>query len=64
VPVLEARCAVRTADGALVFVENRGLRAGPPDVLARLARGEHAAPSEYHFRTSPASRRRRPGLPG
>ena len=25
----------------------------PPDVLARLARGEHVAPSEYYFRTTP-----------
>ena len=51
--LLEARYCVRTADGALVFVENRGLRTGPPEVLARLARGEQVAPSEYYFRTTP-----------
>jgi hypothetical protein len=51
--LLQARYCVRTADGALVFVENKGLRAGPPEVLARLARGEHVAPGEYYFRTTP-----------
>ena len=51
--VLEARYCVRATDGALIFVENKGLRAGPPEVLARLARGEPVAPGEYYFRTTP-----------
>ena len=31
----------------------RGVRHGPPEVLARMARGESVEPSEYYFRTAP-----------
>jgi hypothetical protein len=51
--VLEARYTVRTADGALVYVRNIGLRCGPPEVLARLGRGEPVDPAAYYFRTTP-----------
>jgi hypothetical protein len=30
-----------------------GLRHGPPDVLAALARGEPVDPASYYFRTTP-----------
>ena len=33
-------------------MRSRGVRHGPPDVLARLARGEDVDASEYTFRTS------------
>lgn len=46
-----AHYVIRTVDGALVEVQSNGLRHGPPDVMARLARGEDVAPSEYFFRT-------------
>jgi len=51
--LLEARYTLRTRDGALVYVRNRGVRAGPADVLARLARGEAVDPASYYFRTRP-----------
>ena len=51
--VLDARYTLHTTDGALVYVENRGLRHGPPEVLARLARGEVVDPATYSFRTTP-----------
>jgi hypothetical protein len=51
--ILDARYTLRTVDGALIDVRNRGLRAGPPDVLARLARGEAVEPASYYFRTTP-----------
>ena len=51
--LLEARYTLRTRDGALVYVRNRGVRAGPPEVLARLARGETVDPASYYFRTVP-----------
>lgn len=51
--ILDARYTLRTADGALIDVRNRGLRAGPPAVLARLARGEAVDPAAYYFRTTP-----------
>jgi hypothetical protein len=50
--MLEARYTVRTTDGALVYVRNVGLRCGPPEVLARLGRGEPVDPASY-FRTTP-----------
>ena len=51
--VLEARYTLRTPDGALVYVRNVGLRCGPPEVLARLGRGEPVDPASYYFRTTP-----------
>jgi hypothetical protein len=37
---LEARYTIQTGDGALIYVVNRGVRHGPPEVLGRLNRGE------------------------
>lgn len=51
--LLEARYTLRTSDGALVYVRNRGLRCGPRELLARLARGESVDPASYYFRTTP-----------
>ena len=51
--LLEARYTLRTRDGALVYVRNRGVRTGPPEVLAQLARGEEVDPAFYYFRTVP-----------
>jgi hypothetical protein len=53
VAVLEARYTLQTADGALIYVQNRGLRHGPPEVLATIARGEAVDPSRYYMRTTP-----------
>ena len=39
--------------GALIQIRNRGLRHGPPEVMARLAAGEEVDPAEYYFRTVP-----------
>ncbi len=50
---LVARYTLRAEDGALISVVNRGVRRGPPEVLARLAAGEMVDPSEYYFRASP-----------
>ncbi|MBT9489012.1 MAG: DUF3237 domain-containing protein [Rubrivivax sp.] len=47
-----AHYVIRTPDGALVEVQSNGLRHGPPDVMARLARGEAVAAHEYFFRTA------------
>jgi hypothetical protein len=48
---ISAHYAIRTTDGALVEVQSDGLRHGPPEVMARLARGEAVDPAEYFFRT-------------
>jgi hypothetical protein len=49
----EARYTLRTGDGALIHVRNVGYRHGPPEVIARIARGEEVDPAEYYFRTTP-----------
>jgi hypothetical protein len=48
---LEARYVIECVDGALISVVNRGVRHGPPDVLARLNQGEPVDPSAYYFRS-------------
>ena len=49
---LEARYTIQTDDGALIYVVSRGVRHGPPEVLARLNRGERVDPALYYFRTA------------
>lgn len=51
---LVARYTLQADDGALISVVNRGLRRGPPAVLARLAAGDPVDPAEYYFRASPS----------
>ncbi|MBN1191732.1 MAG: DUF3237 domain-containing protein [Dehalococcoidales bacterium] len=51
--ILHARYTLRTKDESLIYVENKGIRRGDPDVLAQLARGEAVDPSRYYFRTVP-----------
>jgi hypothetical protein len=48
---LDARYSIETDQGALIYVVNRGMRHGPPEVLARLNRGEHVDPGSYYFRS-------------
>lgn len=48
---IDAHYMIRTPDGALVEVRSQGLRHGPPEVIARLLRGEPVDPSAYFFRT-------------
>jgi hypothetical protein len=50
---LVARYTVQATDGTLISVVNRGIRRGPPEVLALLAAGQPVAPSRYYFRASP-----------
>ena len=50
---LEARYTLQTTDGALIYVENRGYRHGPKEILERLAAGEAVDPSLYYMRTTP-----------
>jgi hypothetical protein len=50
---LDVRLILKTNDGALIGMTYRGLRSGPPDVLARLAKGEAVDPASYYFRVTP-----------
>jgi hypothetical protein len=51
--LLDARYTLRTHDGALIYVSNKGIRHGPPGILGRLRRGEEVDPNAYYFRTVP-----------
>ncbi len=50
---LEAKYAFETDDGAVIYVENRGIRFGPAELLERLNRGEAVDPGLIYFRTVP-----------
>ena len=50
---LDLRLMLETDDGALIYMTSFGLRHGPPEVMAALARGESVDPSTYYFRTTP-----------
>jgi hypothetical protein len=49
----DVRLTLRTDDGALIHVTYRGIRHGPPEVMARIARGEPVAPDQYYLRNAP-----------
>jgi hypothetical protein len=53
VTVADAIYALKTDDGVIIQIRNKGLRHGPPDVMARLAAGDAVDPAEYYFRTVP-----------
>jgi hypothetical protein len=48
---LDARYTLRTHAGDLVQVTSQGVRHGPPEVMARVAKGEDVDPSLYYMRT-------------
>jgi hypothetical protein len=50
---LEAKYALETDDGATVYVENKGIRFGPVQLLQKLKRGEPVDPKLIYFRTAP-----------
>jgi hypothetical protein len=48
---IHARYTIESEAGALIQVDSRGVRNGPPEIMARLGRGEDVDPSLYYFRT-------------
>jgi hypothetical protein len=50
--IADIRYTLQTDDGALLYVQSRGVRHGAPEVLRRLSRGEDVDASEYTFRVS------------
>jgi Protein of unknown function (DUF3237) len=50
---LEAKYAFETDDGATVYVENKGIRFGPVELLQKLKRNEPVDPKLIYFRTLP-----------
>src|SRR3954452_7840422 len=49
---LEAKYALETDDSAIIYVENRGIRFGPVELLQRLKQGEPVDPKLIYFRCS------------
>lgn len=50
---LDARYTLETDAGDWIYVQNTALRCGPPEAMARLARGEPVDPVEIYFRCAP-----------
>jgi hypothetical protein len=48
---LDARYTIQTDQGALIYVVNRAVRHGPPEILQRISRGEPVEPGSYYFRS-------------
>ena len=49
---LDVRIVLETDDGAAIGMTYRGMRHGPPDVMAKVNGGEFVDPSLYYFRTA------------
>ncbi|RUS48883.1 DUF3237 domain-containing protein [Cohnella sp. AR92] len=50
---VKALYTMKTADGTMIYIVNRGYRHGPKEVMSRLAAGEPVSPEDYYFRTTP-----------
>jgi hypothetical protein len=50
---LEAKYAFEMDDGAIVYIENAGIRFGPKELLDRIAGGEIVDPALVYFRSVP-----------
>jgi len=50
---VEAKYAFQMDDGAIVYIENVGIRFGPKELLDRIARGEIVDPALIYFRSVP-----------
>lgn len=52
--VIDARYTIEAADGALIYVQSRGLRVSSPEVLDRMRAGQPVDPSAVYFRATPS----------
>jgi hypothetical protein len=50
---LVARYVIEADNGGLIYIENAGIRHGPPELIAKLRRGEEVDPGLVYFRTAP-----------
>jgi Protein of unknown function (DUF3237) len=50
---LEAKYAFEMDDGAIVYIENVGIRFGPKELLDRIAKGGNVDPALIYFRSAP-----------
>ncbi len=59
---LDARYMLETDAGDKVYVTNHAVRSGPPELMARLVRGEPVDPALVYFRCSPSFETASPAL--
>jgi hypothetical protein len=50
---LDARYGLETDAGDLIYVQNHAVRSAPPEVMAKLLRGEPVDPAQVYFRCHP-----------
>lgn len=48
--VIDTRYLLKMDDGELVYLQTKGLRYGPPEVMADVAQGKPVDPNKYYFR--------------
>jgi len=48
--IIDTRYLLKTNDGAYIMLQTKGYRYGPPEVMAKVAKGEVVDPKEYFFR--------------
>jgi hypothetical protein len=44
---------LKTTDDALIAMTYQGVRHGPPEIVAKIDKGEDVDPASYYFRTNP-----------
>ena len=59
---LDARYVLETDGGDTIYVQNRAVRSGPPELIARLVRGEPVDPAQIYFKCSPSFETASPAL--
>src|SRR5262249_17862038 len=50
---LDTRYTLRADDGALIYIQNAGMRHASPEIVEKLLAGEQVDPSLVYFRTVP-----------
>ena len=50
VAIIDTRYLLQADDDSLIYVQTKGFRYGPPEVMAKIAKGEVVDPSQYYFR--------------
>ena len=58
---LHARYVIELEDRQLIYVENTGVRYGPPELMEKLRRGEAVDPALIYFRSTPRFETAAPG---
>ena len=48
--IIDTRYLLKMDDGELVYLQTRGVRYGPPEVMAEVAKGKPVDPGKYYFR--------------